>query len=112
MSAIDVSIRRHAPAQANIGLYPKGVAAISEALNALLADVFAVHVKTKNFHWHVAGPHLQDYHLLLVSRARKYSRRPTRSPNACVIPAGVNIDSRSVPQTSCPDLIRAPVARR
>ena len=38
---------------------------ISEALNPLLADVFALYLKTKNFHWHVSGPHFRDYHLML-----------------------------------------------
>jgi starvation-inducible DNA-binding protein len=38
---------------------------ISAVLNALLADFFALYVKTKNFHWHVSGSHLRDYHLLL-----------------------------------------------
>jgi starvation-inducible DNA-binding protein len=38
---------------------------ISGALNALVADTFALYVKTKNFHWHVSGPHFRDYHLLL-----------------------------------------------
>jgi starvation-inducible DNA-binding protein len=38
---------------------------ISGALNALLADVFALYVKTKSFHWHMSGPHFRDYHLLL-----------------------------------------------
>ena len=38
---------------------------ITGALNALLADVFALYMKTKNFHWHVSGPHFRDYHLLL-----------------------------------------------
>jgi starvation-inducible DNA-binding protein len=38
---------------------------ISAALTALLADVFALYVKTKNFHWHMSGPHFRDYHLLL-----------------------------------------------
>src|SRR3954471_2112777 len=38
---------------------------ISGALNILLADMFALYVKTKNFHWHVSGPHFRDYHLLL-----------------------------------------------
>jgi starvation-inducible DNA-binding protein len=38
---------------------------ISGALNALLADVFALYIKTKNFHWHMSGPHFRDYHLLL-----------------------------------------------
>src|SRR5947208_15816063 len=41
------------------------VRGISGALNALLADMFALYVKTKNFHWHVSGPHFRDYHLLL-----------------------------------------------
>ena len=38
---------------------------ISGAMNALLADVFALYLKTKNFHWHMSGPHFRDYHLLL-----------------------------------------------
>lgn len=38
---------------------------ISAALNELLADVFALYLKTKNFHWHMSGPHFRDYHLLL-----------------------------------------------
>jgi starvation-inducible DNA-binding protein len=42
---------------------------LSGALNALLADMFALYVKTKNFHWHVSGPHFRDYHLLLDEQA-------------------------------------------
>ena len=42
---------------------------ISAALNALLADMFALYVKTKNFHWHISGPHFRDYHLLLDEQA-------------------------------------------
>jgi starvation-inducible DNA-binding protein len=38
---------------------------LSAALNAILADSFALYLKTKNFHWHVSGPHFRDYHLLL-----------------------------------------------
>jgi starvation-inducible DNA-binding protein len=41
------------------------VPAISAALNAVLADMFALYVKTKNFHWHMSGAHFRDYHLLL-----------------------------------------------
>jgi starvation-inducible DNA-binding protein len=41
---------------------------ISDALNVLLADVFALYLKTKNFHWHISGPHFRDYHLLLDER--------------------------------------------
>ena len=37
---------------------------VSAALNAILADVFALYLKTKNFHWHMSGPHFRDYHLL------------------------------------------------
>ena len=43
----------------------KFVKDITGALNALLADVFALYIKTKNFHWHMSGPHFRDYHLLL-----------------------------------------------
>src|SRR4029077_14220901 len=43
----------------------EGVAEISTTLRQLLADVFALYVKTKNFHWHMTGPHFRDYHLLL-----------------------------------------------
>jgi starvation-inducible DNA-binding protein len=42
---------------------------ITAALNGLLADVFALYLKTKNFHWHVSGPHFRDYHLLLDEHA-------------------------------------------
>ena len=42
---------------------------ISAALNGLLADSFALYFKTKNFHWHVSGPHFRDYHLLLDEQA-------------------------------------------
>jgi starvation-inducible DNA-binding protein len=44
---------------------------IGGALNALLADVFALYLKTKNFHWHVSGPHFRDYHLLLDEQAEQ-----------------------------------------
>lgn len=42
---------------------------ISGALTALLADMFALYLKTKNFHWHMSGPHFRDYHLLLDEQA-------------------------------------------
>jgi starvation-inducible DNA-binding protein len=42
---------------------------ITAALNALLADTFALYLKTKNFHWHMSGPHFRDYHLLLDEQA-------------------------------------------
>ncbi len=45
------------------------VRAISAALNALLADIFALYLMTKNYHWHVTGPHFRDYHLMLDDQA-------------------------------------------
>src|SRR5690349_10903189 len=51
-----------------------GVAAtkdISGTMNAILADVFALYLKTKNFHWHLSGPHFRDYHLLLDEQAEQ-----------------------------------------
>lgn len=50
-------------------LSPEGVAAIAAELRPFLADVFALYVKTKNFHWHMSGPHFRDYHLLLDEQA-------------------------------------------
>ena len=44
---------------------------IAPAMNAILADVFALYLKTKNFHWHVGGPHFRDYHLLLDEQAEQ-----------------------------------------
>jgi starvation-inducible DNA-binding protein len=46
-------------------LSPEASSAVTAALNPLLADAFALYLKTKNFHWHVSGPHFRDYHLLL-----------------------------------------------
>ena len=47
------------------GLASDAVRDISAALEGVLADVFAIYIKTKNFHWHMAGPHFRDYHLML-----------------------------------------------
>src|SRR3984893_6906952 len=44
---------------------------IAGAMNAILADVFALYVKTKNFHWHMSGPHFRDYHLLLDEQSEQ-----------------------------------------
>ncbi|MEO9634235.1 MAG: DNA starvation/stationary phase protection protein [Roseobacter sp.] len=44
-------------------------AAVAEALNGILADSFALYLKTKNFHWHVSGPHFRDYHLMFDEHA-------------------------------------------
>jgi len=65
-------LRRGKPA-ANLDtptdLDDKAVAEISAALNAILADSFALYLKTKNFHWHMSGPHFRDYHLMLDEQA-------------------------------------------
>jgi len=50
-------------------LPPQAVNKVSEALNVLLADAFALYLKTKNFHWHISGRHFRDYHLLLDEQA-------------------------------------------
>ncbi len=42
---------------------------VAESVNALVADAFALYIKTKNFHWHMSGPHFRDYHLLLDEQA-------------------------------------------
>jgi starvation-inducible DNA-binding protein len=51
------------------GFKPEQVKELTDALNALLADYFALYIKTKNFHWHMSGPHFRDYHLLLDEQA-------------------------------------------
>ena len=62
---------RQAPDRLNTptDLSDEAIQQVSEALNGLLADTFALYVKTKNFHWHVSGPHFRDYHLLLDEQA-------------------------------------------
>jgi starvation-inducible DNA-binding protein len=57
--------RRLAAHSQHTDIAPESVKEISAALTVLLADVFALYVKTKNFHWHMSGPHFRDYHLLL-----------------------------------------------
>jgi len=51
------------------GFAPEAVKNLSTVLNALLADIYALYLKTKNFHWHMSGPHFRDYHLLLDEQA-------------------------------------------
>src|ERR1700728_1428253 len=64
-NAPESKMRENALLETPTDLDRKGVAAISEELRKLLADVFALYVKTKNFHWHMSGSHFRDYHLLL-----------------------------------------------
>jgi len=65
MTTRDAKTVRIASLQTPTDLKPNAVHDIAGALNILLADTFALYVKTKNFHWHVSGPHFRDYHLLL-----------------------------------------------
>jgi starvation-inducible DNA-binding protein len=60
-----VAARRKAPLETPTDLKSNAVRDLSAALTTLLADTFALYVKTKNFHWHMSGPHFRDYHLLL-----------------------------------------------
>ena len=65
MNVKEAKARRAAALHTPTDLTPEAVRDIAGALNALLADVFALYLKTKNFHWHVSGPHFRDDHLLL-----------------------------------------------
>jgi starvation-inducible DNA-binding protein len=61
--------RRDAPLTTPTDLNPSATRDVTAALNAILADVFALYLKTKNFHWHMSGRHFRDYHLLLDEQA-------------------------------------------
>src|SRR5213596_2493532 len=66
---LELEQERDAPLATPTDLQRASVKDISGAMNAILADVFALYVKTKNFHWHMSGPHFRDYHLLLDEQA-------------------------------------------
>ena len=61
--------RRMAPISTPTDLASKATPQLQGSLNALLADIFALYMKTKNFHWHMSGPHFRDYHLMLDEQA-------------------------------------------
>ena len=69
MISDETRLRRTAPLNTRNDLGAEATKDLAGALNALLADLFALYVKTKNFHWHVSGPHFRDYHLLLDEQA-------------------------------------------
>jgi len=69
MNARDAKALRIASLETPTDLKPNAVREISGALNIALADMFALYLKTKNFHWHMSGPHFRDYHLLLDEQA-------------------------------------------
>ena len=68
---LELAQRRDAPLATRTDLSQAAVKDISGTMNAILADVFALYVKTKNFHWHMSGPHFRDYHLLLDEHAEQ-----------------------------------------
>src|ERR1700683_2635096 len=57
--------KQEAPLSVPTDLHPEATKDVSGAMNAILADVFALYLKTKNFHWHMSGRHFRDYHLML-----------------------------------------------
>src|SRR5947199_5757876 len=63
--------KRDAPLTIPTDLTRSATKDIAGAMNAILADVFALYLKTKNFHWHMSGPHFRDYHLLLDEQAEQ-----------------------------------------
>jgi len=65
----DLRQRRSAPLVTPTDLSSEATRDITGGMNAILADVFALYLKTKNFHWHMSGPHFRDYHLLLDDQA-------------------------------------------
>src|SRR5271155_5658471 len=65
----ELKTRRNAPLITPTDLGAEASADIAGGMNAILADVFALYLKTKNFHWHMSGPHFRDYHLLLDEQA-------------------------------------------
>jgi starvation-inducible DNA-binding protein len=65
----DLKDHRNAPLATPTDLKSAATRHIAEALNVILADVYALYLKTKNFHWHMSGPHFRDYHLLLDEQA-------------------------------------------
>ena len=65
MTAREAKVLRTAPLATPTDLTPNAVRDLAGALNILLADMFGLYLKTKNFHWHVSGPHFRDYHLML-----------------------------------------------
>jgi starvation-inducible DNA-binding protein len=69
MNREDLKSRRLAPLSTPSDFNSNAIKDVSGALNALLADMFALYLKTKNFHWHMSGPHFRDYHLLLDEQA-------------------------------------------
>src|SRR3982750_923437 len=69
LKTVELLHRREAPLQTRTDLTPSATKDIAAAMNAILADVFALYLKTKNFHWHVSGPNFRDDRLVLDEHA-------------------------------------------
>ena len=65
----DLKDRQRTPLATPTDLTPEATRDITGCMNAILADVFALYLKTKNFHWHLSGPHFRDYHLMFDEQA-------------------------------------------
>lgn len=66
---VELHQRRATALKTRTDLTPAATKDVAAAMNLILADVFALYLKTKNFHWHMSGPHFRDYHLLLDEHA-------------------------------------------
>jgi starvation-inducible DNA-binding protein len=71
MNARETAQRTLEASPASAGVEYRAAGNIASALTVILADMFALYIKTKNFHWHVSGPHFRDYHLLLDEQAEQ-----------------------------------------
>jgi len=71
MNPAEAKVLQTAPLATPTDLKPNAVRDLAGALNILLADMFGLYLKTKNFHWHVSGPHFRDFHLLLDEQAEQ-----------------------------------------
>src|SRR3974390_2252103 len=71
MNPAEAKVLQTAPLATPTDLKPNAVRDLAGALNILLADMFGLYLKTKNFHWHVSGPHFRDFHLLLDEQAQQ-----------------------------------------
>src|SRR5438270_3166038 len=71
IKTVELLHRRSAPLATRTDLSPAATQDIAASMNAILADAFALYLKTKNFHWHLSGPHFRDYHLMLDEQAEQ-----------------------------------------
>jgi len=71
MNPAEAKVLQTAPLATPTDLKQNAVRDLAGALNILLADMFGLYLKTKNFHWHVSGPHFRDFHLLLDEQAEQ-----------------------------------------